>query len=99
MEIGGNTATGFLQGITGTNVAGPAAAHLGGVVAATKEAVSGGLSSAARSASPLGAGGGQGGNTTLVFQIDSTNVATVVMNNLTQQLKMNGAARKSGNSK
>ncbi len=59
MEIGGNTATGFLQGITGTNVAGPAAAHLGGVVAATKAAVSGGLSSAARSASPLGAGGGR----------------------------------------
>jgi TP901 family phage tail tape measure protein len=95
MELGQHTATGFLQGITGTNVAGPAAAHLSGVVAATRSAVSGGISSAARGA---GAAGG-GGNTTLQFMIDSTNVATVVMNNLTQQLQMNGAARKTGNSK
>jgi hypothetical protein len=95
MELGGHTATGFLLGITGTQVAGPAAQHLSGVVGATQAALSGSMSSAARSA---GAAGNAGGNTTLQFQIDSQTVATVVMNNLTRQLQMNGAARKSGNS-
>jgi hypothetical protein len=94
-ELGGHVSTGFLQGITGTNVAGPAAAHLSSVISATQSAVSGSISSAARGA---GAAAGGGGNTTLQFMIDSQNVATVVMNNLTKQLQMNGAARKSGNS-
>ena len=57
MEIGGNTATGFLQGITGTNVAARLGSP-GGVVAATRSAVSGGISAAARSAaSAVGAVG------------------------------------------
>ena len=92
-DLGTNTATGFLQGITGTNVAGPGSAHLAGVVAATRSAVSGGISAAARSASSAGGGGG---NTTLQFQLDSKTVATAVINNLTGQLQMNGASRKSG---
>lgn len=89
MELGGHVATGFLNGITGTSVAGPASAHLAGVVGATKAAISGGISTAARMAS-AGAGGG---DTTLTFQLDSKTVATAVLNNVTGQLKLNGAAR------
>ena len=91
MEIGGNTATGFLQGITGTNVAGPGSAHLAGVVAATRSAVSGGISAAAR-----GAAGASGQNvqTTIQVTLDSKTMATAVLQNLTGQLQMNGAIRK-----
>jgi hypothetical protein len=95
MELGNHVANGFLQGILQTNVAGPAAAHLSGVVGAVNSSLSSAL---IRNVPQVGRGAAAtAGATSSTFnlQLDGQTIASFVMDDLTKHLQMNGAIRKS----